>query len=100
MFPGGYKKLTGVSVDPGSIATVSTGKIAVTIKGVDVDDHVVAIRPDDLNDDLIYGGCRVTAKDTLTLYIYNPTAAAIDDTAKLWNFIVFRGETAPFPVST
>jgi hypothetical protein len=84
----GIKFLT-IAVDPASIPTVSTGKIAVTITGLRVGDIVVAERPDTLNDDLVYGGCRVTGNDTLTLYLYNPTGGPIDDGSLNWNFLIF-----------
>lgn len=75
-----------VAVDPASIPTVSTGKIAVTITGVAVGDIVHFERPDALNDDLIFGGARVTGANTVTIYLYNPTAGAIDDVSLTWNY--------------
>jgi hypothetical protein len=78
-----------VSIDPGSIGTVARGAIAVTIAGVAIGDVVVMIPPASLNDDLLFVGARVTAVDTVTVYLYNPTAAAIDDVAAIWDYLWF-----------
>jgi hypothetical protein len=78
-----------VSVNPASISTVATGKISVTITGVRAGDIIHMERPDTLNDDLIFAGARVTADDTVTLYIYNPTGGGIDDGALTWNYLWF-----------
>lgn len=66
-----YNKIwtTTAAVDPGSIATVSTGAVTVTVAGVAVGDAVVA-NPPVLNDDLVFSGATVTAANTVTLYIY------------------------------
>jgi len=78
-----------VSVNPGSIATVARGAIAVTIAGVAVGDIVHMIPPAGLNDDLLFVGVRVTAANTVNIYLYNPTVGAIDDGALTWDYIHF-----------
>ena len=45
--------------------------------------------PATLNDDLLYVGARVTADDTVTVYLYNPTGGGIDDGALDWGWLWF-----------
>lgn len=81
------KIVTGtVSVNPGSIGATSTGTGTGTITGLAVGDVVSLGRPVGLDDDLIFSGCRVTGVDTLTIYLYNPTAAPIDDGSLNWDY--------------
>ena len=82
-------RVVSASVDPGSIATVSTGAVTVTVSGVAAGDAVVA-NPPALNDDLVFSGAAVTDTDEVTLYIYNPTGGAIDDTEKTWTLVLFQ----------
>lgn len=76
-----------VSVNPPSIATVSRGVATATITGVRVGDKVYLEPPATLNDDLLFVGARVTANDTVSIYLYNPTVGAIDDGALTWDFV-------------
>ena len=82
------KKITAatVSVDPGSISATSTGAVTITVTGAAAGD-IVVFQPPALNDDLVFSGANVTAANTVTLYIYNPTGDAIDDTAKTWTYL-------------
>jgi hypothetical protein len=75
-----------VSIDLSSIATVSRGSFDVTVTGIAPGDLVVFYPPEAINDDLVYAGCRITAVNTVRLYRYNPTAGAIDDTARTWEY--------------
>jgi hypothetical protein len=77
-----------VSLDPPSIATVARGLVTFTVTGAAVGDVAILNPPATLNDDLVFVGAAVTAADTVTVYIYNPTAGAIDDTAKTWIYEV------------
>lgn len=82
------KKIQGgtFNADPGSIGATSTGTVDVTITGLAVGDVVILMRPDGLHDDLIFSGHRVQAANTLRIYLYNPTAGAIDDGSLQWEF--------------
>ena len=84
-----------VSVNPGSIAAITRLAVVVTIAGIGLalGDILVMEPPATLDDDLLYVGCRVTATDQVTLYIYNPTAGAIDDGALNWNYLHFGLDT-------
>jgi hypothetical protein len=84
------KVLAGsVSVDPPSIAATTRAAVAVTIVGVSVGDKVLFEPPAALNDDLLFVGARVTATDTVTIYLYNPTGGAIDDSGRTWDYLWF-----------
>lgn len=74
------------AADPASIPATSTGTVDITITGLAVGDVVVLMRPNGLSDDLIYSGCRVQAANTLRIYLYNPTAGAIDDGSLTWEY--------------
>jgi hypothetical protein len=76
------------SVNPASIAATTKAGTAVTVAGVAVGDVVVATPPTDLEDDLIPAGARVTAANTVTVYLYNASGGAVDGAAKDWSLLV------------
>jgi len=76
-----------IAVDPASIAATTRGAITFTLTGAKVGDVIVAQPPAALNDDLVFCGADVTADNTVTLYIYNPTAGPIDDTSQTWRYL-------------
>lgn len=78
-----------VSIDPPSIATVSRGAATFTLAGARDGDFIHVQPPATLNDDLIFCGAEVTANDTVTVYLYNPTGGAVDDTARTWRYVWF-----------
>jgi hypothetical protein len=75
-----------VVVDPGSIATVARGSIAVSVPGVTIGDIFIPEFQPAINDDLVFLGAKITADDTVTFYFYNPTGLAIDDVAQMWDY--------------
>jgi hypothetical protein len=77
-------------LNPPSIATVSRGSVTFTLTGARAGDAIVVNPPAGLNDDLVFCGAAVTANDTVTVYLYNPTGGAIDDTAQTWTYIWFQ----------
>lgn len=76
-----------VSADPGSIASITRGSVDVTVTGVTTGDIVIMNPPDGLNTGLVYGGCRVTAANTVRIYLANLTAGAIDDGSNTWDYL-------------
>ena len=74
-----------VSLNPASISATTKGTVTFTLTGAKTTD-IIVMNPPALNDDLVYCGAAVTADDTVTVYIYNPTAGAIDDTARTWSY--------------
>jgi hypothetical protein len=76
-----------VSVNPASINATTRGTVTFTLTGAKVGDIIVCNPPADLNDDLIFCGATVTADDTVTIYLYNPTGGAINDGATTWSYL-------------
>lgn len=75
------------SLDPGSIAATSRGSVTFALTGANPGDLIHMQPPAALNDDLIFCGAEVTAADTVSVYLYNPTGGAIDDGAQTWRYI-------------
>jgi hypothetical protein len=75
------------AIDPPSIAATTRGAATFTLTGAKVGDVVQLQPPAALNDDLIYCGADVTADDTVTAYLYNPTGAPIDDASQTWRYL-------------
>jgi hypothetical protein len=63
------------------------GYVDVTITGVAVGDIVIMQPPDGLNVGLVYGGCKVTAADTVRIFLANLTGSGIDDGASDWLYL-------------
>lgn len=78
------------SVNPASLASLTKAGTAVTISGVAVGDIVVAVPPATLEDDLIPAGAIASGVDTVTLYLYNASAGAVDGAALTWTFLIFE----------
>lgn len=76
-----------VSLDPASINATTRGTVTFTLTGAKAGDIIVCNPPADLNDDLIFCGATVTSDDTVTVYLYNPTAGSINDTARTWSYL-------------
>jgi len=84
----GYMKGT-VSVDPPSIGAGATANVDVTISGLTTDHVVVLQIPAALEAGLVYGGCVVSAANTLRIRLGNVTAAAIDGVARDWTYVAW-----------
>lgn len=89
---GGHETIKGidfgsVAANPASIAAQTRGSVDVTITGVAVGDFVTMTPPDGLNTGLVYAGCRVTAADTVRIYLGNITGVAIDDGSLTWAYM-------------
>lgn len=76
-----------IAIDPGSIAATTRLAVTFTITGAAVGDFLSMTPPSGLNDDLLYVGCDITGADEGTVYIYNPTAGAIDDGSFTWDYL-------------
>lgn len=88
---GGKKTVKGVlnstvAIDPGSIAAATRAAVTFTLTGAKAGDALVLQPPAGLHDDLLFVGCEVTADDTGTVYLYNPTGSAIDDASATWRY--------------
>lgn len=76
-----------ISADPSSISAQSRGYVDVTITGVAVGDIVIMQPPNALDVGLVYGGCKVTAADTVRIFLANLTGSGIDDGAHDWLYL-------------
>jgi hypothetical protein len=76
--------LTGVN--PGSINDQSRGSVDVTLTGIAAGDLLVLEPPTTLASGLAYAGHRITA-DTVTIFLYNSSGAAINDGALDWRYV-------------
>jgi hypothetical protein len=75
-----------VAIDPASIAATTRGGTTFTLTGAATTDIIIVNPPSGLNDDLIFAGAAVTAADTVTIYLYNPTAGAIDQASATFSY--------------
>ncbi len=75
------------AIDPPSIAIGAQGIVTFTLPGAAPGDVVVLNPPASLHADLIFGGAWVSAADTVSLYLYNEGAAAVDDTSRTWTWL-------------
>lgn len=80
-----------VSIDPASIAAGAVGETSVTIAGAAAGDSVIMNPPAaGLTAGLIFGGCTVSAANTVKVRIFNSTAGAIDEAAGTWTYAILR----------
>lgn len=84
-----YKKGSVASSDPASIAAGGVGTATLAIAGAVVGDIVMA-HPRELANGLVVESYSVSAADTVTVRLLNPTAGAIDDVAQTWEYVLFR----------
>lgn len=76
-----------ISADPASISAQSRGYVDVTLSGVATGDIVIMQPPDALDAGLVYGGCKVTAANTVRIYLANLTGSGINDGANDWLYL-------------
>jgi hypothetical protein len=76
-----------VAIDPASLAATTKSATTFTLTGAATTDIIIVNPPADLNDDLIFCGAAVSAADTVSIYLYNPTASAINDTARTFSYV-------------
>ena len=80
-----------VSVDPPSIAAGATADVTATVTGVDTSTVLgLGFSPPALTAGLVIGLVRVSAANTVTIRLYNSTAAPIDEPAGSWVFWQYR----------
>lgn len=79
------------TIDPASVATITTAEQSFTVNGVLVGDMVFANKPT-LTTGLGIANARVSAANTVAITFVNPTAGAIDAASETWNFFVIRPE--------
>lgn len=85
-----FLKAGTVNIDPPSIGAGTKATVNVTISGAAVGDLVFLTPPETIETGLVYVGASVTAADTVTVALYNPTAAAIDGVSRTWRYLLLR----------
>ncbi len=83
--------LLSLTVDPASVATITTAEQTFTLTGVRVGDMVFANKPSNTTG-LGIANCRVSAADTVAITFVNPTAGSVDAASETWSFLVVRPE--------
>ena len=77
------------SIDFASISAGAVGTQSVTVTGAKTGDVVALGPPSGINANLIWSGY-VSAADTVTIRLYNPTGGAIDPASATWKVVVFQ----------
>ncbi len=75
------------SVDPASINATTRGSVTFTLTGAKTTDIIIVNPPADLNDDLLFVGAAISAADTVSIYLYNPTGSAINETSRTFSYV-------------
>ncbi|NDD26213.1 MAG: hypothetical protein EB103_05015 [Actinobacteria bacterium] len=75
-----------VEIDPAAINATTRGGTTFTLTGAATTDIIIVNPPSTLNDDLIFCGAAVTAANTVTVYLYNPTAGSINQAAATFSY--------------
>lgn len=91
---GGRIELYTFSLDPASIAADAQGVETLTISGAKAGD-MVFVSPEAAEKHLIPAGAKVTADDTVSVYINNNFTAttALDGAAKTWSLMIVKFST-------
>lgn len=82
-----------VTINPASVATITTAEQTFTVPGLVVGDMVFANKPS-LTTGLGVANARVSAANTLALTFVNPTAGAIDAASEVWSILCVRPDGA------
>ena len=86
---GGSVEYGQFTLDPASIAAASQGAETVTIAGAKVGD-MIFVSAEGLDNRLGGAGAKVTAANTVTVYLNNlyDATTAVDGVSKTWNYIL------------
>lgn len=85
--------LLQLTLDPASVATISAAEQTFTVPGLRALDVVVSVNMQSAQAGLGIAGARVSAANTLAVTFVNPTVAAIDAAARLFNILIARPDT-------
>ena len=81
--------LLSLTINPASVATITTAEQTFTMTGVKVGDMVYASKPSNTTG-LGICNARVSAADTVAISFVNPTAGGVDAASETWNLLVIR----------
>jgi hypothetical protein len=79
------------TLDPASVAAAAQGLSTVTVTGAKVGD-LVFVNAEALDNRIVCTGAKVTAPDTVTVYINNmyDSTTAVDGASKTWSYLLFH----------
>ena len=81
---GSVVTVTTQTVDPLPVAAGTRAAVTFPIAGVRANDLVTVSPPANLEQDLLFAGSDVLADGEVTVYLHNPTAAAVDGSMQTW----------------
>jgi hypothetical protein len=79
-----------VSVNPGSLATLTSEDVTVTITGAASGDIVIMNPNASLESTLAFGGAYVSAANTVKVRISNVSSGTVDGAALNWTYALIR----------
>lgn len=86
--------IASVTINPASVATITTAEQTFTVNGLLVGDVVFVCKPTNTTG-LGIANARVSAANTLALTFVNPTAGAVDAASETYLVAVFRPDGVP-----
>jgi hypothetical protein len=85
------------TVIPGTVSGGAVATVTVTANGAQTTDYVIPLPPSNLDTGLVPVGAYVSATNSISVRLYNPTTAAITDTTgKTWRFLVVKPAITPY----
>lgn len=79
-----------IAVNPGSLLTLTSEDVSVTITGAATGDVVIMCPPSTLESTLGFGGAYVSATDTVKVRIVNHSAGTVDGASMSWTYAILR----------
>lgn len=83
-----------ITIDPASVATITTAEQAFTVPGVLPGDFIFVNKPS-VTAGLGIAGARASAANTIGVTFVNPTAGAIDAASETYTVLVMRPQSVP-----
>lgn|SRR5574343_32868 len=79
-----------IAVDPGSLTTLTSTDVSVTITGAATGDMVIVNPPSTLESTLACGGAYVSAANTVKIRISNVSSGTVDGASLTWSYAILR----------
>jgi hypothetical protein len=87
-----------LTIDPASVATITTAEQTFTAPGLQVGDVVYVNKPSNTAGVGI-ANCRVSAANTLAITFVNPTAGSVDAASEVYQVLWIRPESSAVGVA-
>ena len=79
-----------IAVNPGSLTTLTSEDVSVTITGAATGDVVIMNPPSTLESSLAVGGAYVSAADTVKVRISNVSSGTVDGASATFTYAILR----------